>query len=301
MSANKSFGRKEYFWNFIFFPHNKTNDMKLQTLLSACAFLILCSCNSSTNESSTNQTETKSPKIKEVSVTYTIDSLTMNNYVAYDENVEGKRPAVLVIHEWWGLNDYTKRRAKMLAELGYVAMAVDMYGNGRMGNDPGAAQNLAMPYYQHPDMAKKIFDRAVEELKKDPNVDQTKMAGIGYCFGGGMLLNFVRMGEPLNGIVSFHGSLLGTPANKDLTKAEILVCHGEADSFVNAEVAPFKKQMDSIGKTYTFKSYPGATHAFTNPDATETGKKFKMPIEYNAAADSASWNDMKEFFGRIFK
>src|SRR6187402_2367336 len=191
--------------NFIFFPHNKTNDMKLLTLLSACTFLILCCCNSSTdegstNESSTNQTETKAPKIKEVPVTYTVDSLNMNNYVAYDENLEGKRPAVLVIHEWWGLNDYTKRRIKMLAELGYVAMAVDMYGNGRMGNDPGAAQNLAMPYYQHPDMAKKIFDRAVEELKKNPNVDQSKMAGIGYCFGGGMLFNFVRMGEPLNGI-----------------------------------------------------------------------------------------------------
>ena len=306
MGANKSFGSKKYFMNFIFFPHNKTNDMKLKTLLSACTFLILISCNSSSDESSTNQSSTiqaekKTPKIKEESVTYTLDSLNMNNYLVYDENVEGKRPAVLVIHEWWGLNDYTKRRAKMLAELGYVAMAVDMYGNGRIGNDPGAAQNLATPYYQHPDMAKKIFDRAVEELKKNPNVDQTKMAGIGYCFGGGMLLNFVRMGEPLNGIVSFHGSLLGTPANKDLTKAEILVCHGEADSFVNAQVAPFKKQMDSIGKSYTFKSYPGATHAFTNPDATENGKKFKMPIEYNAAADTASWNDMKEFFGRIFK
>jgi len=306
MSANKSFGSKKYFMNFIFFPHIKTNDMKLQTLLPACIFLVFFSCNSSTDESSTNQssttqTEMKTPKIKEETVTYSIDSLNMNNYLAFDENVEGKRPGVLVIHEWWGLNDYTKRRAKMLAELGYVAMAVDMYGNGRIGTDPGAAQNLAMPYYQHPDMAKKIFDRAVEELKKNPNVDQTKMAGIGYCFGGGMLLNFVRMGEPLNGIVSFHGSLLGTPANKDLTKAEILICHGEADSFVNAEVAPFKKQMDSIGKSYTFKSYPGATHAFTNPDATETGKKFKMPIEYNAAADTASWNDMKEFFGRIFK
>ena len=278
--------------------------MKRYTLISVCCFafaLLLVSCNNEDNNKEADKTEVKTPKIKEETVTYSIDSLNMNNYVAFDENVEGKRPAVLVIHEWWGLNDYTKRRAKMLAELGYVAMAVDMYGNGRMGNDPGAAQNLAMPYYQHPDMAKKIFDRAVEELKKDPNVDQTKMAGIGYCFGGGMLLNFVRMGEPLNGIVSFHGSLLGTPANKDLTKAEILVCHGEADSFVNAEVAPFKKQMDSIGKSYTFKSYPGATHAFTNPDATETGKKFKMPIEYNAAADSASWNDMKEFFGRIFK
>jgi len=281
--------------------------MKFQTLVSGCAFFILFSCNgadeSSTNESSsTNQTETKTPKIKEGSVTYTIDSLNMNNYLVYDENTEGKRPAVLVIHEWWGLNDYTKRRARMLAELGYVAMAVDMYGNGRMGNDPGTAQNLAMPYYQHPDMAKKIFDRAVEELKKDPNVDQTKMAGIGYCFGGGVLLNLARMGEPLNGVVSFHGSLIGTPADKNLTKAEILVCHGEADSFVPKEqVDMFKKQMDSIGKSYTFRSYPGATHAFTNPDATETGKKFKMPIEYNAAADTASWNDMKEFFVRIFK
>ena len=278
--------------------------MKRYTLISVCCFafaLLLVSCNNEDNNKEVDKTEVKTPKIKEETVTYSIDSLNMNNYVAFDENVEGKRPAVLVIHEWWGLNDYTKRRAKMLAELGYIAMAVDMYGNGRIGNDPGAAQNLAMPYYQHPDMAKKIFDRAVEELKKNPNVDQSKMAGIGYCFGGGMLLNFVRMGEPLNGIVSFHGSLLGTPANKDLTKAEILVCHGEADSFVNAEVAPFKKQMDSIGKSYTFKSYPGATHAFTNPDATETGKKFKMPIEYNAAADSASWNDMKDFFGRIFK
>jgi dienelactone hydrolase len=293
--------------NFMFSSHNKTNDMKFQTLLSACTFLIVCSCNSSsnegsTNESSTSQTGTKAPKIKEETVTYTLDSLTMNNYVVYDENVEGKRPAVLVIHEWWGLNDYIKRRARMLAEMGYVAMAVDMYGNGRMGNDPAAAQNLAMPYYQHPDMAKKIFDRAVEELKKDPNVDQTKMAGIGYCFGGGMLLNLARMGEPLNGVVSFHGGLVGTPADKNLTKAEILVCHGEADSFVpKAEVDQFKKQMDSIGKSYTFKSYPGATHAFTNPAATETGKKFKLPIEYNAAADTASWNDMKEFFARIFK
>jgi len=275
--------------------------MRLQTLLSACTFLTLYACNNSANESSTNQAETKTPKIKEEAVTYTIDTLNMNNYVVYDENIEGKRPAVLVIHEWWGLNDYAKRRARDLAGLGYIAMAVDMYGNGRMGNDPGAAQNLAMPYYQNPAMAKKVFDRALEEFKKNPNVDQTKIAGIGYCFGGGMLLNLARMGEPLNGVVSFHGSLLGTPADKNLTKAEILVCHGEKDDFVNAEVAPFKKQMDSIGKTYTFITYPNATHSFTNPDATEMGKKFKMPIEYNAAADSASWNDMKVFFGKIFR
>jgi dienelactone hydrolase len=278
--------------------------MKRYTLLcaSSLAFLFLTTaCNDKTEEKTDeNKTATSAPSLKEETVSYKVDTLNMNSYVVYDETKQGPRPAVLVVHEWWGLNDYTKRRARMLAELGYIAMAVDMYGNGRMGNDPGAAEALAMPYYQHPDMAKKIFDAAVTELKKNANVDQTKLAGIGYCFGGGMLLNFVRMGEPLNGVVSFHGSLLGTPANKELTKAEILVCHGEKDDFVNAEVAPFKKQMDSIGAKYTFKSYPNATHAFTNPDATEVGKKFSMPIEYNAAADSASWNDMKVFFGRLF-
>ena len=278
--------------------------MKRYTFLSAWGFVILfltTACNDSTEEKTeANKTETTAPKLKEETVTYKVDTLNMNSYIVYDEAKQGQRPAVLVIHEWWGLNEYSKRRARMLAELGYVAMAVDMYGNGRMGNDPGAAQALAMPYYQQPEMAKKIFDAAVNELKKNANVDQTKMAGIGYCFGGGMLLNFARMGEPLNGVVSFHGSLLGTPANKDLTKGEILVCHGEKDDFVNAEVAPFKKQMDSIGAKYVFKSYPNATHAFTNPDATEMGKKFNMPIEYNAAADTASWNDMKEFFVRIF-
>ena len=270
---------------------------------SVALIVLIYSCNSSedTTTDSNTKTETQAPKLKEETVGYTVDSLRMQSYVVYDENVEGKRPGVLVIHEWWGLNDYAKRRANMLAEMGYIAMAVDMYGNGRMGNDPGAAQALAMPFYQNPAMAKKHFDMALAELKKNPNVDQNKIAGIGYCFGGGMLLNFARMGEPLNGVVSFHGSLLGTPADKNLTKAEILVCHGEKDDFVNAEVAPFKKQMDSIGKSYTFKSYPGATHAFTNPDATEMGKKFNMPIEYNAAADSASWNDMKDFFARIFK
>ena len=285
--------------NFSFSIKHKPNDMKRYTLLSACSFAIILLLSSCNNE--TAKTEKKEPKLKEETVSYTIDSLAMKSYVVYDDNMEGKRPAVLVIHEWWGLNDYTKRRARMLAELGYIAMAVDMYGNDRMGNDPGAAQNLAMPYYNHPDMAKKIFDAALEQFKKNPVVDPDKIAGMGYCFGGGIMLNLAKMGEPLKGVVSFHGGLVGTPADKDLTKAEILVCHGEADPFVPKEqVDMFKKQMDSIGKSYTFKAYPGALHAFTNPDATELGKKFNLPIAYNAAADTASWNDMKEFFGKIF-
>ena len=151
-------------------------------------------------------------------------------------------------------------------------------------------------------MAKMRFDAAVNKLKEYKEVDTTNMAGIGYCFGGGMLLNFARMGEGLKGVVSFHGSLIGAPADKSLLKSKILVCHGADDQFVPAdEVATFKHQMDSIGAVYTFKSYPGATHAFTNPDATAIGEKFKIPIAYNAAADTASWNEMKTFFTGLFK
>jgi dienelactone hydrolase len=117
-----------------------------------------------------------------------------------------------------------------------------------------------------------------------------------------MVLNMAELGDDLDGVVSFHGMLNGVPANKDLLKAKILVCHGADDKFVQQPaVDKFKKQMDSIGAHYTFKIYPGATHAFTNPAATDAGKKYNIPIAYNAAADSASWKDMKEFLGTIFK
>lgn len=271
--------------------------IKITTALLLSAF-IFAACNSSEEK----KAETKMPKLKEENINYTLDSLNMGGYVVYDENIEGKRPAVLVVHEWWGLNDYAKRRARELAELGYIAMAVDMYGNGRRADNPELAGKLAMPFYTDPVMAKKHFDTALNKLKTYAQTDPEKIGAIGYCFGGGMLLNFVRMGEPLKGIVSFHGSLIGTPANKDLLTAKILVLHGADDKFVpETEVAAFKKQMDSIGAAYTFKSYPGATHAFTNPDATAMGKKFELPIAYNAAADTASWKEMRTFFAELFK
>jgi len=264
--------------------------------------VLFIACNSNNDKKAEENAEEKGNKFKEENITYNLDTVSMNGYVVYDENKEGKRPGVLVIHEWWGMNDYTKMRARELAKLGYIAMAIDMYGNGKTADNPGDAQKMAMPFYQNPQMAKARFDAALNKLKTYSQVDTGNIAGIGYCFGGGILLNLARLGEDLNGVVSFHGSLLGTPAVKELLKAKILVCHGAADSFVpQSEIDQFKKQMDSIGADYTFKVYEGATHAFTNPDATETGKKFNLPISYNAAADSASWNDMKEFFGRIFK
>lgn len=242
------------------------------------------------------------PAYKEESVSYNLDSVTMNGFVVYDSNNSAKRPVVLVVPEWWGLNEYTKTRARDLAKLGYIAMAVDMYGNGAQADDPKSATSLSGPFYTNPQMAKARFDAALAKIKTYSQADSAKVAAVGYCFGGGMLLNFARMGEDINGVVSFHGSLLGTPADKNLLKAKILVCHGGADPFVpKADADAFKKQMDSIGATYTFKEYEGAMHAFTNPNATALGEKFKIPIKYNAAADTASWKDMKEFLNTVFK
>ena len=263
---------------------------------------------SSTQDSPISKTDTNmkesatSPSLKEENITYSDNGITMNGYLVYDANKQGKRPGILVVHEWWGLNDYPKMRARKLAELGYVALAVDMYGGGKIAGNPGDAGKMAGPFYQNLRMTKSRFDAAVNKLKANSEVDTSNIAAIGYCFGGGVVLNVARLGDDLKGVVSFHGSLIGAPAKKDLLKAKILVCHGAADQFVKSEdVAQFKKQMDSIGADYTFKQYPNATHAFTNPASDANGEKFKMPIKYNAEADSASWNDMKDFFARIFK
>ena len=257
---------------------------------------------SACNNEPEKTTETKEPKLKEENITFSVDSVTMNGFVVYDENKEGMRPAVLVVPEWWGLNDYTKMRATELAKLGYIAIAIDVYGNGKTADNPDSAGKYSMPFYQNPQMTKARIEAAIAKIKTYSQTDSNNVAAVGYCFGGGMLLNVARLGTNLKGIVSFHGSLIGTPADKSLLKSKILVCHGEVDPFVPEEdVVLFKKQMDSIGAAYSFKEYAGAMHAFTNPNATALGRKFKIPIKYNAAADTASWKDMKEFFTELFK
>ena len=273
--------------------------MKHIKLISS-AIVLLVACTNNSSQSLNMKTEKAS--IKEENVSYSLDTLTMKGFVAYDQSTTAKRPVVLIVPEWWGITDYTRNRAKQLAALGYLAMAVDVYGNGTEAEDPETAGKMAGPFYQNPQMAKARFDAALAKIKSYPMADTNKIGAIGYCFGGGLVLNVARLGENIKGVVSFHGSLIGVPADKKTLKADILVCHGEADKFVKAEdVTKFKKSMDDIGASYTFKSYPNATHAFTNPNATAKGKKYNMPIEYNAAADTASFNDMKIFFNKIFK
>ena len=279
--------------------------MRLQKIiLCGLITLAISSCNNEAEKSPDGDkldTASTEIKLKEEDITYTGDNTTMQGYLVYDENKKGPLPAVLVVHEWWGLNDYAKSRAKQLAGLGYVAMAIDMFGNGKTADNPGDAGKLAGPFYENTTMAKARFDAALEKIKSYPQTDTSRIGAIGYCFGGAQVLNMAKLGDNLKGVVSFHGNLNVVPANKDLLKAEILVCHGAADPFVpQAEVDQFKKQMDSIGAKYEFKAYEGAVHAFTNPAATAAGEKFKIPIKYDAAADSASWNDMKAFFRRVF-
>jgi dienelactone hydrolase len=281
------------------------NFLKLGAAALALSGLLI-GCTNAGQQSSASATAADSTLtstvLREQTLTVHVNGDTLICYVAYNDSIKGKRPAILVIPEWWGLTEYPRKRARMLAQLGYVGMAVDMYGNGRVADSPSTAMVYSGPFYKDPQKGKLCIDSVIARLKTIDVVDPNQIGAIGYCFGGGMLLNTVRLGDDLKGVVSFHGSLLGTPARKDLLRTKILVCHGNADQFVTAkDVAEFKKQMDSIGASYTFIGYDGATHAFTNPDATELGQKFKMPIAYNAKADTASWNAMKDFFATLFR
>lgn len=249
---------------------------------------------------SANNSTGSNKNIKEESAGFTVDGKNYSGFVYYDENLKDKRPGIIVVPEWWGLNDYPKSRARQLAGLGYVALVIDMYGDGMLAANPQEAQTLATPFYQNPALTKPHIDAAIEKIKSFPQTDTSKIAAIGYCFGGFVVLNAAKLGARLKGVVSFHGSLGGPAPDKNVLKAKMLICHGGADEFENPHVAAFKKQLEDANADYDFIVYPGATHAFTNPAATENGKKFNMPIKYNAEADAASWNDMKEFFKEIF-
>lgn len=279
---------------------------KLASLGAAALILLsVVACNSNDKKDTVAEADlapANNTSVKTEEVSYTGDGVTMKGFVAYNETLNSLRPVVLIVPEWWGIGDYTKGRAKQLAELGYLAFAIDMYGEGKTADSPEEAGKLAGPFYEPTPLAANRFEAALAKIKTYQNADTTRIAAIGYCFGGAMVLNMARLGKPLKGVVSFHGNLMSAPADKKLLKADILVCHGEADSFVlPAEVAAFKKQMDSVGASYTFKSYPGATHAFTNPNADEKGKKYNLPIAYNAAADTASFSEMKMFLNKAFR
>jgi dienelactone hydrolase len=226
----------------------------------------------------------------------------MKGFLAWDANLTGERPGVLVVHEWWGHNDYARDRARQLAELGFTALAVDMYGDGKTAEHPDDAGKFAGEVMQNIPAAEGRFNAAHELLDAHASTDPAKTAAIGYCFGGGVVLHMARAGADLAGVVSFHGSLPGDPvADPGAVKAKALVLHGAADPFVTPEqIEAFKKSMDDAGVGYRFVAYEGVQHSFTNPDADAYGEKFELPLAYNADADERSWQAMLEFFEEIF-
>ena len=233
-------------------------------------------------------------------VTYSAGGTTLRGHLALDPAKSGKRPGVLVVHEWWGLNDYIRRRAAMLAELGYVALAVDMYGDGRTADNPNDAGKLMMGVLSDMASGEARFKAGFERLKAHDAVDPGRIAAIGYCFGGAVVLHGARVGMPLAAVVSFHGSLgsFRKPAPGSV-KARVLVCHGAADSLVpEAEVTAFKAEMDAAKADYRFVAYPGALHGFTNPEADANAKKYGIPLGYDAETDRKSWADMRDLFAK---
>jgi len=248
-------------------------------------------------------TVSAAPKIEGKAVEYTAGGVTLKGYIAYDENVKNKRPGVLVVHEWWGQNEYVRKRARMLAAMGYTALALDMYGEGKVADHPDDAGKFSSEVMKNFPVAKERFLAALELLKQQPTVDPSRIAAIGYCFGGGVVLNMARQGVDLKGVASFHGSLaVVKPDNPVPIRAAIRVYNGADDKFISAEaIDALKKEMADAKVNFKFTNYLGAVHSFTNPDATEMGKKFNMPMAYNEKADKESWADMTKFFAQIFK
>jgi dienelactone hydrolase len=227
------------------------------------------------------------------------------------DHAKGALPLVAVVHEWWGKTDYPEMRARKIAdELGYAALAADVYGDGRTADNPKDAMALAGPFYQDPSLGVKrlqaLIAAAPDAAKDKAMIDPGRIAAIGYCFGGTQALNLARSGglpagEKLRGVVSFHGGLASSLKATAPVETKLLVLHGAADKMVSEkEVTAFKDEMKAAKADMRFHAYPGALHAFTNPGSTENGKKFGIPIAYDAKADQDSWSRMKRFLKEIF-
>ena len=284
--------------------------MKSITKLTALMLLLLSiSYISCKNATPTDQAavveelpaDTKAVQIKGEEISYRAGDVEMKGYIAYDEALSGKRPGIIVVHEWWGHNDYVRKRADMLAELGYTAIAIDMYGDGKQAAHPDDAGKFSMMVMSNIDEAKERFVAAMDVLQNHETVDSTQLAAVGYCFGGSVALTMADAGMPLDAVAAFHSGVdLPIMPGKNL-KAKVLVCNGADDPFISPEsVEAFKDSLKAVKAQYEYISYKGAVHAFTSMDADELGKKFDLPLAYNKEADEKSWQELKDLLSSTF-
>lgn len=235
--------------------------------------------------------------VKGEAVEYKSGGTTFKGYLAYDAAAKGKRPGVLVVHEWWGHNEHARAAARKLAQAGYVALAVDMYGGGKTADHPKDAGAFSGEVRKNMALMKERFGAARAFLAKQASVDTARVAAVGYCFGGSVALEMARQGEDLRAVAAFHAGLATeSPAKKGKFKPQVLVLTGAADPMIDAaQVAAFEAEMKAAGVKYKVVSYPGAKHGFTNPDATAKGKQFNIPLAYDADADKKSWAEATAF------
>ena len=237
--------------------------------------------------------------VKEEPVTYTDGETTMKGFVVYDDATQAKRPGIVMVHEWWGITPHIHNEAKKFAEQGYVAFIADMYGDAKTADNPKDAGALSGSVMKDPKVMEQRFNAAREQLAKQPSVNPQRIGAVGYCFGGAVVLNMARTGADLAAVAGFHASLgLNTRAPAPGTvKAKILILNGADDPFVKREqYDALKKDFDAAKADYRIIEYPGAVHAFTNPEATELGKKFNLPLRYDAKADQESKAEAAKLF-----
>lgn len=241
------------------------------------------------------------PKINSRDVTYSAGDTPLKGYIAYPAS-GAPAPAVMIVHEWWGHNDYARKRADMLAELGYVAFALDMYGEGKSTGHPKEANAFMTEVLNADGAIQSRFTAALDLLQADPLVEDDQIAAIGYCFGGAVVLSMARAGVDIKGAVSFHGSLQGLAPIAEGENTPVLVLNGEADPMVPQEqVDAFEKEMSEAEMPYKLINYEGALHAFTNPAATQKGEEYNLPLAYDAEADADSWQRMQAFLQDVFR
>jgi len=233
-------------------------------------------------------------------VEYEDGETTLTGHLYWDDAVEGSRPGVLVVHEWWGLNDYAKKRAGMLAELGFVAFAADMYGDGHVTDKPEQAKTWMQEVTADVEGWRERALMGIEQLMASGMVAGDNLAAIGYCFGGATVLQLSYANAPIKGAVSFHGALPAAPEEaQGQIGPQILVLHGQADTFVAPEVVTnFRNKLEDAGAVWEMNTYGGARHGFTNPDAADFGIE---NLVYDERADRRSWARMQEFFTEIFE
>jgi dienelactone hydrolase len=230
-------------------------------------------------------------------IAYEDQGQSLQGYLAYDDAVKGRRPAILVVHEWWGLNDYVRKRVDQLASLGYVAFASDMYGKGRVTEHPNEAGEWATQVSKNSEFWRRRALAGLAVLKNQPQTDPSRIAAIGYCFGGSTVQQLAYSGADIRGVVSFHGALQMPPQSTAAIKSRILICQGGADPFIEPQqFQDYLAAMEKSGLDYQVIVYSGAKHSFTNPDAD---KKGMAPLGYSPSADRRSWADMKLFFDQI--